>query len=113
MLVEAAFAFRCLKASLNGPVRTGHPAQMSQGALLRIERRLEGELVRPGDLAPDQDALLPAKCGGGPLGQPSPVTWALDAIPGAEPLPRRAGKSSRRSASGFSSRCWALITASP
>jgi hypothetical protein len=113
VLIEADLALGGLKAGLDGPAPAGHPHQLGQAGACGCKRQVEGERIRLGDLAPDQEALLPAGGGVGPVGQIGPIVQprAFGALTGAQPPPRL-GRSSSQSATGLRpSRC-ALVTVS-
>jgi hypothetical protein len=113
VVVKPNLALGLLKAGLNRPARASYPHQLGKWRRLRRQGQIKGDLVRLGDLAPDQQALLPA-LGRAAISQVSPVVdpWSLGAIAGAEPEPASVGTSSSQSSTGLKPSRWAEVTAS-
>ena len=60
VLVEADLALGGLETGLDRPARAGDPHQIGQCRAMGGVGEVEGELVRRGHAAPEQQALLPA-----------------------------------------------------
>ena len=67
VVVEPDLTFGLFETGFNGPARAGNPHQFRERRHLRRECQIEGELAWRGDLAADQQALLPAGSGLGAI----------------------------------------------